>query len=161
MVYANVHKLYKSIEQLYYYLEIPKTELHWVSGLSSKGTEFKLLAKLYPTYKTKQTKKQKFYMGYSIYSHSHLHLVGCKTNGERRMVLINLQKTFDIINHKILLKKNVGFSATQLLGFLVWVVHLFTSFQVSIKNKFSNVASTNCGGAQQSTGFSLLGESPH
>ena len=107
MVYANVHKLYKSIEQLYYYLEIPKTELHWVNGLSSKGTGFKLLAKLYPTYKTKQTKKQKFYMGYSIYSHSHLHLVGCKTNGERRMVLINLQKTFDIINHKILLKKNV------------------------------------------------------
>ena len=159
----KVHKLYKSIEHLYYYLENPKTELHWVNGLSSNEAGFKLLAKLYPTYKTKQAKKQKFYMGYSVYSHSHLHLVRCKTNGDRRMVLINLQKTFDIINHKILLKKmySVGFSATQLLGFLVWVVPLFTSFQVSFKNKFPNVASTNCGGAQQSTGFSLLGESPH
>ena len=43
-------------------------------------------------------------MGYSIFSHSHLHLVGCKTNGQKSMVLINLQKPFDIINHKI---KNV------------------------------------------------------
>ena len=60
-------------------------------------------------------------MGYSIFSHSHLHLVECKTNGQRRMVLINLQKAFDIINHKILFKKmySAGFSATQLLGFLV------------------------------------------
>ena len=106
MVYVNVHKLYKGIEQLYYYLEIPKTELHWFNGLSPKEPGFKLLAKLYPTYKTKQTKTQKFYMGYSIYTHTHLHLVGCKTNGERRMVLINLQNTFDIINHKTLLKKN-------------------------------------------------------
>ena len=103
----KVHKLYKSIEHLYYYLENPKTELHSVNGLSSNEAGFKLLAKLYPTYKTKQAKKQKFYMGYSVYSHSHLHLVRCKTNGDRRMVLINLQKTFDIINHKILLKKNV------------------------------------------------------
>ena len=63
------------------------------------------------------------------------------------MVLINLQNAFDIIIHKILLKKmySVGFSATQLHGFLVRVVPLFTSFQVSIKNKFSNVASTSCG----------------
>ena len=63
-------------------------------------------------------------MGYSIFSHGLLHLVGWKTNGRRRMVLINLQKAFDIINHKILLQKtySVGFSANQLLGFLVWVV---------------------------------------
>ena len=101
-------------------------------------------------------------MDYSIFSHSHLHLVGCKTNGQIGMVLINLQKAFDIINHKILLKKmySVGFSATQLLSFLVWVVLLLTSFQVSIKNKFSNVASTNCKVVEQSTGFSLLRESP-
>ena len=101
-------------------------------------------------------------MGYSTFSHSHLHLVGCKANGQRRMVLINLQKAFDIINHEILLKNvySVGFLVTQLFGFLVWVVPPFTSFQGNIKNKFSNVASTNCEVAQQSTGFSLLGQSP-
>ena len=43
-MHVNVHKLYKSIEQLYCYLEIPKTELHWVIGLSSKEAEFKLLS---------------------------------------------------------------------------------------------------------------------
>ena len=77
-------------------------------------------------------------MGYSIFSHSHLHLVECETNGQRKMVIVNLQKAFDIINHTILLKKmySVGFSATQLLGFLVWAIALFTSFQVSIKNKW-------------------------
>ena len=60
-------------------------------------------------------------MDYSIFSHSHLHLVGCKTNGQIGMVLINLQKAFDIINHKILFKKmySTKFLATQLLGFLV------------------------------------------
>ena len=46
-------------------------------------------------------------MGYSIFSHSHLPLVGYKTNGQRRLVLIRLQNAFDIINQKILLKKNV------------------------------------------------------
>ena len=60
LVLVNVHKLYKSIEQLYCYLEIPKTELHWVNGLLSKEVGFKLLAKLYPTYETKQIKKRKF-----------------------------------------------------------------------------------------------------
>ena len=60
LVLVNVHKLYKNIEELYCYLEIPKTELHWVNGLLSKEVEFKLLAKLYPTYKTKQIKKRKF-----------------------------------------------------------------------------------------------------
>ena len=44
-------------------------------------------------------------MVYLIFSHSYLHLVGCKTNGQRTMILINLQETFDIMNHKILLKK--------------------------------------------------------
>ena len=77
-------------------------------------------------------------MDYSIFTYSHLHLVHFKANDQRRMVLIDLQKAFDIINHKILLKKmySVGFSATQFFGFLVWVMPLFTSFQVSIKNKF-------------------------
>ena len=60
LVLVNVHKLYKGIEQLYCYLEIPKTELHWVNGLLSKEVGFKLLVKLYPTYKTKRTKKRKF-----------------------------------------------------------------------------------------------------
>ena len=98
-------------------------------------------------------------MGYSIFSHSHLHLVGCETNGQRRMVLVNLQKAFGILNHTILMKKMypVGFSVTHSLGFLVWVVALFTSLQVSIKNKFFNVASTNCEVAQQSRGFPCWG----
>ena len=60
-------------------------------------------------------------MGYSIFSHNLLHLVRCDPNGQRRMVLVNLQKGFDNINHTMLSKKtySVGFSATHLLGFLV------------------------------------------
>ena len=60
-------------------------------------------------------------MGYSIFSHSYLPLVGYKTNGQRRLVLIRLQNAFDIINQKILLKKmySVGLSVTKLLGFLI------------------------------------------
>ena len=53
LVLVKVHKLYKTIDQLYCYLEIPKTELHWVNGLLSLEVRFKLLDKLYPTYKTK------------------------------------------------------------------------------------------------------------
>ena len=68
---------------------------------------FKFLAKLYPIYKTKQTKKREFKMDYSIFSHSHLHLVGCKTNGQRKMVLTNVLKEFYIINHKTLLEKKI------------------------------------------------------
>ena len=68
-------------------------------------------------------------MGYSIFSHSHLHLVGCKTNGQRRMVLINLQKSFDIINHKI---KNVfcwifSNSVAWFLGLRLASVYQFSS----------------------------------
>ena len=100
-------------------------------------------------------------MGYSNFSHNHLYLVGCETNGLRRMFLVNLQKAFNIINHKILKKMlSVTLSATQLFGFLVWVVALFTIFEVSIKNEFSNVASTDCGVAQQSTGFPCWGSPP-
>ena len=54
---------------------------------------------------------------------------------------------------------SVGFSATQLLSFLVWAVALFTSFQVSTKKKFSNVGNTNCGVAQKSRGFPYWGTS--
>ena len=53
-MHVNVHKLYKGIEQMCCYLKTPETELHWVNGLSSKEAEFKSLAKLQPTYKTKQ-----------------------------------------------------------------------------------------------------------
>ena len=59
-------------------------------------------------------------MGYSIFSQSHLHLVGCKTNGQRRMVLINFQKVFDTINHKILLKKCVLLDFQQLNCLFSW-----------------------------------------
>ena len=51
LMHVNVRK---GIDQLNCYLEIPKTELHWVNDLSSKEAEFKSLVKLYPTYKTKQ-----------------------------------------------------------------------------------------------------------
>ena len=71
LMLVNAHELYKSIEQLYCNLEIPKTKLNWVNGLLSKEVRFKWSAKLYPTYKIKQTKKRKFEMGYSIFSHSH------------------------------------------------------------------------------------------
>ena len=37
----------------------------------------------------------------------------------------------------------LDFQPTEFLGFLVWVLSLYTSFQVSIKSKFSNDASIN------------------
>ena len=59
------------------------------------------------------------------------------------MALINLQKGFCTINHEKLLNKrsSVGFSAQS----IVWFECYFSSrsFQVSIKNKFSNVARIN------------------
>ena len=67
-------------------------------------------------------------MGYSIFSHSHLQLVGCKTNGRRRMVLINY-----ILHHKPqnLVEKNVFFwifsnSVVCFLGLSCTSVPLFT-----------------------------------
>ena len=44
LVHVNMHKLCKSKEQLYCYLEIPKTGLHWVNVLSSKQAGFRLLS---------------------------------------------------------------------------------------------------------------------
>ena len=108
---------------------------------------------------TKQSKQrnENFKWAILIFSHSHLHLVRCKAkkNG-------TYQFTKDICLHKPQnLKKCIllDFQPTQLLGFLVWVVYLFISFQVSIKSKFSNVASTSCRVTQQLIEFSLLGES--
>ena len=64
-------------------------------------------------------------MGYSIFSHSHLHLVGCKSNGQGRMVLMNLQKAFDIINQKTLLKKCVLLDFQQLNCLVSWFESYF------------------------------------
>ena len=60
------------------------------------------------------------------------------------MILIDLQKAFDTINHDILLKK------MSLAGFcqsITWFESYVSNrrFQVSIKNKYSNVANINCG----------------
>ena len=70
---------------------------------------------------TKQNKQRNKNFKWAIQFLAVLNLVGCKTNDQKGMVVINLQKAFDSINHKILLKKiySVGFSATQLLIFLV------------------------------------------
>ena len=61
LVHVNVHKLYKSIEQLHCYLEIPKTELHWINGLSQKKPS--LNRRLTCTQHTKQNKETKILNG--------------------------------------------------------------------------------------------------
>ena len=60
------------------------------------------------------------------------------------MVFIDLQKTFGVINHKILIKKmsSVGFSAQWVAWFESYLSD--RRFQVNIKNKFSSVAYINC-----------------
>ena len=67
-----------------------------------------------------------------------------------------LNKPQNLIEKKCLL---LDFQPTQLLCFFVWILPLYTSFQVSIQSKFSKVASINCGVTQWSTEFSLMGES--
>ena len=75
---------------------------------------------------TKQNKQRNKNFKWAIQFLAILHLVGCKTNDQRGMVLINLQKAFDIINHKILLKKmySVEFSA---IGLSCTSVYQFSS----------------------------------
>ena len=66
------------------------------------------------------------------------------------MILIDLQKAFDTINHDILLKKMslAGFSCQSITWFESYLSN--RRFQVSIKNKYSNVANINCGVPQGS-----------
>ena len=66
------------------------------------------------------------------------------------MILIDLQKAFDTINHNILLKKmsSIGFSSQSITWFGSYLSN--RRFQVNIKNKYSNVANINCGVPQGS-----------
>ena len=61
------------------------------------------------------------------------------------MILIDLQKAFDTINHNILLKKmsSIGFSSQSITWFGSYLSN--RRFQVNIKNKHSNVANTDYG----------------
>ena len=58
LVHVNRHKLYRSMEQFYCYVEITKTYLHWVNGLSQKKPS--LIRWLSCTQHTKQNKERKF-----------------------------------------------------------------------------------------------------
>ena len=66
------------------------------------------------------------------------------------MILIDLQKAFDTINHDILLKK------LSIIGFSYHTVEWFQSylsnhkFMVNLENSFSEVSSISCGVPQQS-----------
>ena len=66
------------------------------------------------------------------------------------MVLIDLQKAFDIIYHKILLKKyfSVGFSAQSIVWFECYLSN--RRVQANIKNEFFYGAYINCGVPQGS-----------
>ena len=72
------------------------------------------------------------------------------------MILIDLKKAFDTINHDILLKKMslAGFSCQSITWFESYLSN--RRFQVNIKNKYSNVANINCGVPQGSILGSLL-----
>ena len=73
-----------------------------------------------------------------------------------RMILIDLQKAFDTINHAILLKKMVslGFSNNSIM----WFQSYFSDrcFLVNIKNNYSSTAKIECGLPQGSILGTLL-----
>ena len=60
------------------------------------------------------------------------------------MILIDLQKAFDTINHDILLKKmaSLGFSNHSIKWFQSYLSD--RSFRVNIKNKYSSTAKIEC-----------------
>ena len=66
------------------------------------------------------------------------------------MILIDLQKAFDTINHDILLKKmaSLGFSNHSIKWFQSYLSD--RSFRVNIKNKYSSTAKIECGVPQGS-----------
>ena len=66
------------------------------------------------------------------------------------MILNNLQKAFDTINHDILLRKmaSLGFSNHSIMWFQSYLSD--RSFRVNIKNKYSSTAKIECGVPQGS-----------
>ena len=66
------------------------------------------------------------------------------------MILIDLQKAFDTINHDILLKKLsiIGFSDHTVKWFQSYLLN--REFTVNLKNSFSEVSSISCGVPQGS-----------
>ena len=66
------------------------------------------------------------------------------------IILIDLQKAFDTINHDILLKKmaSLGFSNHSIKWFQSYLSD--RSFRVNIKNKYSSTAKIECGVPQGS-----------
>ena len=66
------------------------------------------------------------------------------------MILIDLQKTFDTVNHEILLAKwhAIGFSENTVAWFKL---HLsYRAFKVNINNHFSDLSKISCGVPQGS-----------
>ena len=66
------------------------------------------------------------------------------------MILIDLQKTFDTVNHEILLAKwhAIGFSENSVAWFKS---HLsYRAFKVNINNHFSDLSKISCGVPQGS-----------
>ena len=66
------------------------------------------------------------------------------------MILIDLQKAFDLINHDILLKKLsiIGFSDHTVKWFQSYLSN--RKFTVNLENSFSEVSSISCGVPQGS-----------
>ena len=72
------------------------------------------------------------------------------------MILINLQKAFDSINHDIFLKKLriIGFSDHSITWFQSYLSN--RKFTVNLENSFSEISSISCGVPQGSILGSLL-----
>ena len=72
------------------------------------------------------------------------------------MILIDLQKAFDTINHDILLKKmaSLGFLNHSIIWFQLYLSG--RKFWVNIKNKYSSIAKTECWVLQGSILWHLL-----
>ena len=77
-------------------------------------------------------------------------LIGFDSGLLTGMILIDLQKTFDTINHDISLKKmaSLGFSNHSIKWFQSYLSD--RSFRVNIKNKYSSTAKIECGVPQGS-----------
>ena len=72
------------------------------------------------------------------------------------MILIDLQKAFDTIDHEILLQKMIclGFSKEVIQWFKFYLTN--RTFVVSISDKFSKLGKVSCGAPQRSILVSLL-----